>query len=266
MGQSNSKVQRDARLRWVPIAAMKIPPVAQREKINQARVDKIAANLDLEQIGTPTVNERAGTFWIIDGMHRVEALKEHGWGDQQIQCWTYVDLNDDEMAEKFLKLNDTLSVNAMDKFRVGVHAGREVECDIDRIVRAQNMTVSNNQTAGAIKAVGTLRTIYGRGGSKTLARTLRLVGDSYGDAGLEAKVLDGVSLVTQRYNGELDEDRLVERLSSARGGVSGLLTLAGVTRKQTGSSWNQCVADAAVQIYNRGRGGKKLPDWWKAQS
>lgn len=266
MSQSNSKVEREARLRWVPIAAMKIPPVAQREKINRARVDHIAANLDLEQIGTPTVNERGGTFWIIDGMHRVEALKEHGWGDQQIQCWTYVDLTDDEMAERFLKLNDTLSVNAMDKFRVGVHAGREVECDIDRIVRAQGMTVSTNQTPGAIKAVGTLRTIYGRGGSKTLARTLRLVGESFGDAGLEAKVLDGVSLVAQRYNGELDEQRLVERLSGARGGVSGLLTLAGVTRKQTGASWGQCVADATVQTYNRGRGGKKLPDWWKADA
>jgi hypothetical protein len=263
VSHSNTKVQRDARLRWVPIASMKIPPMAQREKMNAARVDHIAANLDLEQLGTPTVNERAGVFWIIDGMHRVEALKEYGWGDQQVQCWTYVDLSDHEMAEKFLKLNDNLPVSAMDKFRVGVNAGRETECDIDRIVRAQGMTVSNSQSAGSIKAVGTLRTIYKRGGGKTLARTLRLVADSFGDAGLEAKVLDGISLVTQRYNGELDEDRLVERLGAARGGVSGLLTLAGVTRKQTGANWGHCVADATVQTYNRGRGGQKLPDWWK---
>jgi hypothetical protein len=266
VSQSNSKVQREARLRWVPIAAMKVSPVAQREKINQARVDHIAANIDLEQIGTPTVCEHDGTFWIIDGMHRVEALKQIGWGDQQIQCWTYLDLTDDEMAEVFLKLNDTLAINAMDKFRVGVNAGREVECDIDRIVRAQNMAVSTSQTPGSIRAVGTLRNIYSRGGPKTLARTLRLVGDSYGDAGLESKVLDGISLVAQRFNGDLDDQRLVERLSGARGGVSGLLTLAGVTRKQTGASWGHCVADATVQTYNRGRGGKKLPDWWKADA
>lgn len=191
------KVEREARLRWVPIADMRVSPLAQRE-LNRSRVNKISAEFDLEQVGTPTVNERQGHFYIIDGQHRVEALKEIGWGDQQIQCWSYSGLTEEEEAEKFLKLNDTLSVSAFAKFRVGVQAGREEECDIDRIVRAQDLRVSQDQRDGAISAVGALRRVYNQAGPGQLARTLRIVRDAYGDAGLEAAVISGVGLVGLR--------------------------------------------------------------------
>lgn len=71
------RVERDARLRWVPIPKMKINPLAQREVV-PAWVDHIAADFDLEQIGTPSVNSRDGSFYIIDGQHRIEALKQIG--------------------------------------------------------------------------------------------------------------------------------------------------------------------------------------------
>ena len=29
---------------------------------------------------------------------------------------------------------------------------------------------------------------------------------------------------------------------------------------------NQCVAAAAVDVINRGKGGKKLPSWWKTEA
>ena len=60
---TSTRVERDAKLRWIPIAKMKVNPVAQRSE-NPARVDHIAVNLDLEQLGTPTVNERDGWFYI----------------------------------------------------------------------------------------------------------------------------------------------------------------------------------------------------------
>jgi hypothetical protein len=257
-----TKVERDARLRWVPIEKMKVSPLAQRE-LNQARVDHLAANFDLEQVGTPTVSERGGAFYIIDGQHRIEALKAIGYGDQQVQCWTYTGLTEEDEAERFLKLNDTLGVNAYSRYRVGVRAGREVECDIERVVRANGCVVSLDQIPGAISAVGTLRRIYTRSGPKVLGRTLRLASTAYGDSGLVAPVLDGIGHLTARYNGDLNDEEAVKRLGSALGGVNGLLGKAEVLRRQTGNAKGVCVAAAAVEIINQGKGGKKLPSWWK---
>lgn len=257
------KIEREARLRWIPLADMRVSPLAQRE-LNQSRVNKIAADFDLEQVGTPTVNERQAHFYIIDGQHRVEALREIGWGDQQIQCWAYAGLTEEEEAEKFLKLNDTLAVNAFAKFKVGVQAGRMEECDIDRIVRAQGLRVSQDKTDGAISAVGSLPRVYDQAGPGQLARTLRIVRDAYGDAGLEAAVISGLGLMCGRYDTLLDEARAVAQLANAHGGVNGLLNKAERIRRQTGGAKYHCVAAAAVELINSGRGGKKLPSWFRA--
>jgi hypothetical protein len=257
------KVEREARLRWVPVANMKTSPLAQRE-LNPARVSKLAAEFDLEQVGTPTVNERHDHFYIIDGQHRIEALREMGWGDQQIQCWTYAGLTEEEEAEKFLKLNDTLTVSAFSKFRVGVQAGRLEECDIDRIVRAQGLRVSSDKSDGAISAVGALRRVYNQAGPGQLARTLRIIRDAYGDAGLGSVVISGIGLLCGRYDSDLNEARAVDLLSKARGGVNGLLNKAETIRRATGGAKYHCVAAAAVEIINAGRGGKKLPAWFRS--
>ncbi len=259
------RVQRDARLKWVPIADMRVSELAQRD-LNQARVDRIAADFDPEQVGTPTINLRAGHYYIIDGQHRVEAMRQMGWGDQQIQCWTYEGLSEADEAERFLKLSDTLAIDAFAKYRVGITAGRADECDIERIVLSNNLIVTKDDLPGAISSVGTLRRVYVRSDGPTLARTLRIVRDAFGDPGLCGEVIDGIGMLCQRYNGELDESKAIERLGAVRGGVNGLTGAAEILRRKTGRQKNHCVAAAAVDIINRGKGGKKLPSWWDATS
>jgi hypothetical protein len=259
---TSKRVERDARLRWVPIANMKTNPLAQRE-INQARVDRLAATFDIEQIGVPTVSERAGSFYIIDGQHRIEALREIGWGDQQIQCWTYTGLSEQDEAEMFLKLNDTLAVDAYWKFKVGVEAGRETETDIDRIVRSCRLVVTRDQLPGSIRAVGTLVRVYRRAGAAVLARTLCIIRDAFGDAGFEAIVIDGIAYLCQRYNGDLDVAEAVKALSDVNGGVNGLINQAEKLRLKTGETKGHCVAAAAVEIINSRKSRKKVPSYWK---
>jgi len=265
--KTGTKVERTAHLKWVPLIKMRVNPLAQRD-INQARVDKLVAEFDLEQFGAPTVNHRGEYFYTIDGQHRTEALKkwfgDGGWEDQQIQCWTYDGLSEGEEADVFLKLNDTLTVSAFAKFRVGVHAGRIDESDVDRIVRSNGLRVSSDKGNGAISAVGTLMRVYRRAGGATLGRTLRVIRDAYGDPGLEAQVIDGLGMLCDRFNGDLDDAHLVKRLGGALGGVNGLLGKAENIRLATGNPRAHCIAAAAVDINNSGRGGKKLPNWWKS--
>jgi hypothetical protein len=261
-GRIEGRIERQARLRWVPLTQMRVNPLAQRD-LNQARVARLAAMFDPEKMGTPTASHRGGWFYLVDGQHRIEALKLWlaSWEDQQVQCWTYDGLTEAQEAEKFLSLNDTLPVRAFAKFKVSVQAGRDAEGDVDRIVRALGLRIARG--SGGICAVATLRRVYARGGPAVLSKALRIIRDAYGEAGLEARVIDGISLLCQRYDGELSEQRAVERLSSAHGGVSGLISRAGQLRQSTGSATGQCVAAAAVEVINRGTGGRKLPGWWR---
>jgi hypothetical protein len=261
-GKVDGRIERKARLRWVPLTQMRVNPLAQRD-LNQARVSKLAAAFDPEKMDAPTVNHRGDWYYLIDGQHRIAALKEwlSTWQDQHIQCWAYEGLSEAEEAEKFLALNDALPVRAFAKFKVSVHAGRDVEADVDRIVRAQGLRIARG--SGGISAVATLRRVYSGGGPAVLSRALRIIRDAYGEAGLDGPVIEGIGLLCQRYDGDLSEQRAVERLSSVHGGVSGLISRAAQLRQSTGSAAAQCVAAAAVEVINRGSGGRKLPGWWR---
>lgn len=257
------KIERQARLRWVPLNRMFVSDQAQRE-LKQYRVDHLVAHFDHEQIGTLVVNERAGKFYVIDGQHRAAALREIFDDTHQVQCWAYVGLTEEEEADKFLKLNDTLTVGAMDKYLVGVEAGRAIESDIDRIVRSCGYVVSQQKDEGTIGAVGTLRRVYERSGAYVLGRTIRMIDGAYGTAGMESKVIDGIGLVCARYNGELADELAVLKLRNMRGGVKGLLGKAADIRDQHRKPFADCVAAAVVEVINSGKGHKKLPNWWKA--
>jgi hypothetical protein len=261
-GKTAVRIERAARLRWVPLTQMRVNPLAQRD-LNQARVSTLAAAFDPELMDAPTVNRRGDWYYLIDGQHRIAALKlwMPSWDDQQVQCWTYEGLSEAQEAERFLALNDTLPVRAFAKFTVSIQAGRDAEGDVDRIVRALGLRIARG--GGGISAVATLRRVYARGGPTVLSRALRIIRDAYGEAGLEGPVIDGISLLCQRYDGDLSEQRAIARLSSAHGGVSGLISRAAQLRQSTGSATAQCVAAAAVEVINRGSGGRKLPGWWR---
>jgi hypothetical protein len=260
-GKAEGRVERAARLRWVPLTQMRVNPLAQRD-LNQAPVSALAAGFDLEQMGAPTVSHRGGWFYLIDGQHRIAALKQwlRDWEGQQVQCWCYEGLSEAAEAQVFLTLNDTPPARAFAKFKVSVQADGDAEADVDRIVRALGLRIARG---GGVSAVAMLRRVYARGGPAVLSRALRIIRDAYREAGLDGPVIDGIVLLCQRYDGDLSEHRAIERLSSAHGGVSGLISRAGQLRQSTGSATGQCVAADAVEAINQGSGGRKLPGWWR---
>lgn len=260
-----NKIERTAALRWVPVGLMCISPLAQRE-LNEARVNKMAAGFDPELIGTPTVSHRDGKWFVVDGQHRIETLRAIGWGDQQIQCWAYEGLNESEEAEMYLSLNDTLAQTAYDKFKIAVVAQRPAECDVYRVVNSCGLSVTRERIEGGVRAVGTLMRVYRRGGPRVLKRALTIIRDAYGTPGLEAPVIDGLGFLCDRYNGDLEDQVAIAKLSNIHGGVHGLLGKAENIRRSTGQPLGQAVAAAAVEVINAGRGGKKLPSWFNEQA
>jgi hypothetical protein len=259
---TTQRLERGAHLRWIPISNIKVSEDSQRH-LNTRWVAKLAAEFDPEQVGAPTLSHRDGVYYVMDGQHRIQAMREIGWGDQQIQCWVYEELDEPGEAESFLRLNDTLGIKPFDRFRVAVNAGRPIESDVNRIVMSAGLSINNNGVAGGIGAVQTLVRIYRRDGAKGLARTLRIVRDSYGDDGLVGPVLDGTAMMCSRYKTDLVDDVAVRKLRGTP--IGQMLGKADTLHKSTRSPKAFCVAATMVEIVNRGAAGKaRLSNWWKS--
>lgn len=263
---SKNQVKRlTSRVAFVHLSKMRVrEKVAQRE-LRPAHADHIFSNFSLERMGMPVVNHVGEWFWIVDGQHRIAAMKMwlgDDWESQQIECLVYEGLSEKQEADLFLSLNDTKQVNALEKYRSAITAGHADETNTDAIVRKAGFRVGKNRKReGEIACVSSLLKVY-RMGPEVLDEALKIIGDAFGDAGLDSDIVEGVGQLVARYDGALDRKRAVGQLSSVRGGVSGIRNRAERLRQQMGGAKAAAIAAAMVESYNRGK-GKKLASWWQ---
>jgi hypothetical protein len=266
--------QRSSKVRPVSIAEMRVPPagITQR-KFNKAQAEGYAANMDLDKLGIPIVNLRGGIYWILDGQHRIEALKMFFAPSDpgQIQCEVYEDLTDAEMADIFLGRDDRRAINFFEKFQVACTAGRSRESDIRRTIEAQGLKVSQTKEPGCVGAIGSCGKVYDIGGANVLGQALRVISHAFGadPKAFEGHLIQGLGLVFNRYNGKTNERRLVQQLTTYQHGARGVLQRAEAQRERTGNSKSHCVAATLVDIYNKGAGPRasdRLPSWWKTDA
>lgn len=267
MPKANSnKIEFPRTLRWVRLGDLHVSPRAQRE-FKQAWADHLHSEFDPEKFEPPHINQRGERKYIVDGQHRIAALKGWlggEWENQQVQAWTYELPTEQLEARLFLHLSrNRKALNAFEDFRIALTAKEPVETDIERLVEANGQAISRRRTEG-IGAVGTLRRVYKRSDPETFAKTIRIIDGAYATPGFETAVIDGVSLLCQRYNGELDESIAIDSLADVHKGVKGLINNAYLHKEKLGKPLNQCVAAAAVDAYNKGRRSGKLPGWFSA--
>jgi len=264
--------RKPSKIRPVPLGMMRIPPalVTQRE-FRKAHGDRIAADLDLNKLGFPIINHRDGNYWVVDGQHRVYALKEFGFGEKDLfDCEVYEDLSDAEMAEIFLGRDARKAIPVYDKFHVSVTAGRKRERDIQRAVESNGQKICRQKDEGGISAVGALGSVYDRSGDVVLGQVIRTINLGFGGdpQAFDRSIIEGLGLTYNRYNGRTNEKRLGTRLSDLRQGARELLRKAEAIRVRTGTDKKQCVAAAVVDLYNKGMGTRdknRLPPWWKEE-
>lgn len=267
--QFSNANRKPSKIYLVPIAKMRVPPalVTQRE-FRKAHGDRIAAELDLDKIGYPVINHRDSNFWVLDGQHRIYALKQNGFEEYELLCEVYENLTDAEMADIFLGRGAAKIITPYDKFHVACTAGYKRENDIRRVVESNGLKVSRSQDQGCIGAIGALGKVYDRSGDVVLGQTVRVLKNAFGgdSSAFDGPLIEGVGLVFNRYNGKTNEKELAARLAATPQGVRGVLRRAESQRERTGNLKSQCVAATVVDIYNRGLGPRaadRLPSWWK---
>lgn len=266
------RARRASKVRPVPVSEMRVPPaeVTQRH-FKQSQAERYAADFDIDRLGIPVVNRRDGVYWLLDGQHRIAALKMFFKPQDpgSIDCEVYEDLTDAEAADIFLGRDDRRPISQYEKFRVACTAGHQRETDILRTVEVNGLKVSTTQDVNTVQAVSAMGKVYDTAGPKVLGMALRSIKNSYGG---DAKSFDGtliqaLGLVYNRYNDRVSERLMVQRLQAVPQGARQLMRRAEVLRERTGTGKSHCLAAVIVEEYNKSlgpRAGARLPDWWKA--
>jgi len=257
------------KVRPVPIAQMRVPTalVTQRE-FRKAKGEHIAAHYDPSKVGFLIVNHREGLYWVLDGQHRLYAMRQNGMDSESIDCEVYDDLTDAEMADMFIGRNDRTPVDPYDKFHVSCTAGYTRENDIRRIVEANGQKISRQRDEG-ISTVGALTNVYDRAGAVVLGQVIRTINLGFGGdpIAFDRSIVEGLGLVYNRFNGKTNEKALGQRLGGLKQGARELLRKAEAVRERTGNQKKHCVAAVIVETYNKGEGPtnskSRLPSWWK---
>lgn len=261
------RVPHKSKVYEVAIAEMRVPPalLTQRE-FRPGWGNFLAAHLDLDLLGFPVLNHRDGVFWVLDGQHRIFALKERGFGDASILCEVYEDLSDADMARFFLGRVGR-APRAFDRFHIACTADYPREVAVRRAIESQGLKISGRKEERCVSAVAACCRVYDRAGDVVLGRALRMLKNAFGGdpASFDGVLIEGAGAVFARYNGRIDERGLASRLAETPLGVRGVLQRAESLRARTGNQKVQCVAAVMVDLYNQGlRGAERLVSWWKS--
>jgi hypothetical protein len=255
---------------WLPIVALESDPRVQRP-LSETWVDKIAKNLDPDYIGIISVSDRGeGQYVILDGQHRVAALRQLGWLDQRIECKVHRGLSLAAEAALFVHLNDFRRPTYFDSFLKRITARDPDAVTIDEIVRGLGLKLDKQGLDGHIQCVRTLERIY-RGENFNvksrqpivLREVLLLAKDAWGltKESMNGDVLHGIGLLVLRYGKKVDKAHLRSKLAPLDGGPLGLLGRARTLRSLRGGTIANCVGEVITDLYNRGKREHKLPDW-----
>jgi hypothetical protein len=256
----------------LPTGQLKIDPAYQRE-LNSHRVDRMAREWCGLLAQTIDVSKRDGSFFVLDGQHRLAAARLAGV--PELAATVYDDLTPAAEARLFVELN-TLRVrpSAMDIFRARLHAGDEVAQSVLRAATASDVRIDidrksgGNRGSGVTRAIGALMATHAAGGESLVRETLTCLRTAWPEErqALEAVPIFGVAsfILTYRDHPRYDFARLARKLGEVSTGVFLRRVSAlsdGVSSSYTGAGFLKAAPRRAVlEAFNRDLRGQRLPD------
>lgn len=231
-------------------ADLYVDPQVQRT-LRPAHLRKLIETLDLDAIGTITVNLRSdGIKSIVDGQHRREALIEHGFGDWKLRCDTYHGLSIEDEHRFWRLLNDSKPATAWEDFHAALGYGDETSVEIKNICGRHGFKVTQKKGDGSCCAIAALRKVHAAG---ALDETMRVIAGAWGDQAdaASAHIVNGIGLVLSTYNGEIDRQAFVGKVGKKT--PTAIVASARQFQEWNGGSIARGVANIAIDLYNRGR-------------
>jgi hypothetical protein len=197
------------------ITLAKIEPSVYQRATNAVQVQNIIKYFDEAKLGTLTVSVRDGKYYIIDGAHRLSALRALNYTHALCEVLNGLTLEDE--ADYFRRQGqDKRSLKPFDLFKAGLIADDEKCIRIKEILDSNNFNIGfSNKDFYQIGAINALFTIVDDYGFEILDETLFIIAATW--AGI-AKASCGDSLLgvaefVRRYGLTDFDERLSNRFS-----------------------------------------------------
>lgn len=158
---------------FVPLT--KIEPSNYQRTTNHSQVKNIIKHFNEAKLGTLTVSLRDGKYYIIDGAHRLSALRALQYSHALCEVLTGLTVEDE--AEYFRSQgDDKRPLKPLDLFKAGIIAGDEKCLRINEIVKSNNFQIGfSNKNFYQIGAINALFSIANEYGFEVLDDTLSLI-------------------------------------------------------------------------------------------
>jgi hypothetical protein len=229
--------------------------------LNRDHVNRIIRQFDPMAIGSIDVSKRDdGSYWVVDGQHRLAALIEMGRGDRPIPCVIYTGLSVGEEADLFFMQSRNRRIHPIDLYKARRFAGDRVVMAISEVVEKHGFRITNEGRDGSVlQAPGLLEQIASNHGMKRLDEVLGLVAAIWFQdrVSVPAYLIGGINAILTRYP-TIDRERLVKVLRQQP--FDELAASAKSMRKFMYDKSHNIYGRAMAHTYNKGL-RQKLPDW-----
>ncbi len=231
--------------------------------VDEREVERLIREWDERLLDPLVVSYREGRFNVIDGQHRVSALRKmNGGRDVMVRCKVYSGLTYKEEAALCWKLDKAKKRLSLSQATNALaESGLDAEItEIKRLMNCEGFTWALGRRHSKDYEVIATRAVinaYRLLGSEGLLRLFRLLGDTWhGDVrSLTAPVISGMALFIKTYDSELNDRNFVKRLSTID--PEEIMRRGRMDFSTNNTSLRY--ARVLLEKYNGARGGKKLP-------
>jgi len=221
---------------------------------NEVKVSSIARNFDPDAFGIIICSAREdNVIAIIDGGHRIAALRLLGFENKTVNALVYFNLSIEDEARIFTLINqDRTKPKTSDIFKAQVAANDKDAMGLNSILSSLGLKASNAPGNGVVRGIGTLKEIYKNAGHLNTGYALISLKSAFGEhsSSFNVDAVTALAIIFKKYGKAIDGDRIVNTLKKFNS-IDGMLNQAKIMNvRNTGPIKYTTLPFIIVESYN----------------
>lgn len=253
------------RMRMLKVSDLKIDPAYQRDEcLKLSLVNNIVKRFNPHLLGVLIVSQRGNEFYVVDGQHRLEALKR--LGIETVWCSVESGMTRKTEADEFIEYNSARNnLTQASMFKAQITSGDEEAIKINDIIsryyfkidgRSKYRTKNGSNTINAIKVIKNQFHKMDEEQFERLFALLRITwnGDS---VSLDGRVISGLGMMIRKCGAYFTNKEFAEKMHTKDAAE---ILRVGRALKGNSSDSSKAYALAILQLYNTGKTTRRIPE------